>query len=313
MFNTPILFLIFNRPDTTIQVFEQIRKIQPRQLFIAADGPRDYKDREREKCELVRKMVLEGIDWDCEVYTQFRSENLGCGLGPATAITWFFESVEAGIILEDDTVPNMSFFSFCESLLDFYKDDERVMHIGGTSFLFKKKSSRTYYYSRYPNIWGWASWARAWKHYIFNLNSINQLKDVISFDTLDFTNKERKYWENCFPYVKSNLDNIWDYQWFFTIWKNNGFCITPYMNMVTNIGFGPDGTHTHSKEWKIANMAVFEVNLPLRYPKKLAINKKNDYYTFRTVYCVPTSFANKLRNFTYKFIPYEKRKRYLGI
>src|SRR5258705_8423153 len=138
MFNTPILFLIFNRLETTSQVFEQIKKVQPTRLFIAADGPRNDKEGEKEKCEKVRQWVLAQIDWECEVKTLFRNENLGCGRGPATAINWFFENVERGIILEDDCLPNDSFFIFCETMLKKFENDARIMHISGDNFQFSQ-------------------------------------------------------------------------------------------------------------------------------------------------------------------------------
>ena len=144
MLNTPILFLVFNRPDTTQRVFAQIRKIQPKQLFIAADGARKGKEGEQERVAQVRKLILEGIDWDCEVKTLFRDENLGCGKAVSEGITWFFKNVEQGIILEDDTLPDLSFFPFCEELLERYKDDERVAMISGYCKFGKYKSPYSY-------------------------------------------------------------------------------------------------------------------------------------------------------------------------
>jgi hypothetical protein len=157
--NTPILFIIFNRPESTSEVFDVIKKHKPHNLFLAADGPRGSKEGEANLCELTRKLVLENIDWDCNLTTLFRDENLGCKVAVSTAITWFFNNVEQGIILEDDCVPSTTFFSFCEAMLNKYRNDESVMHIGGTNFLDDKIAIHdSYYFSKMVHIWGWATW-----------------------------------------------------------------------------------------------------------------------------------------------------------
>ena len=160
--DTPILFLVFNRPDTTSKVFQRIREIQPLKLFIAADGPRPEKEGEKEKCETVKRSVLENIDWPCEVKTLFRNNNLGCGKAVSNAITWFFQNVEEGIILEDDILPDKSFFNFCKDLLEKYRYDERIKVIGGSNIHKKAGIKDSYYFSSICRIWGWASWRRVW-------------------------------------------------------------------------------------------------------------------------------------------------------
>jgi len=173
-FNTPILFLVFNRPNTTQRVFNVIRQVKPKQLFVAADGPRRDKGADEEKCEATREIVKQ-IDWDCEVKTLFREENLGCGKAVSSAITWFFENVEEGIILEDDCLPNLDFFGYCEELLDRYRDNREVMFIGGDNFQKGKKwGDASYYFSAYNHVWGWATWKRTWDIYDFKLDSINE-------------------------------------------------------------------------------------------------------------------------------------------
>jgi hypothetical protein len=312
MFETPILFIVFNRPDTTLQVFTRIREVKPKRLFIAADGPRAGKEGEKEKCEKVRELILNGIDWNCEVHTLFREKNLGCGKAVSGGIGWFFEHVEEGIILEDDTLPNKSFFYFCQQLLDYYRHEEQIMHISGTSFLFKKRIWRnSYYFSIYPNIWGWATWSRAWQNYRFSLEEkFRHPEGYVNGTTM--TKKELDYWKKCAEYVRLNPNSTWDYQWFFSIWQNSGICITPYVNMVTNIGFGLDSTHTKNADWKIANMPVFELLLPLIHPSRFLVKKKNDLTTFKIAHDIPTTLLNRLRNVSYKVLPYETRKKYLG-
>jgi hypothetical protein len=313
MLDTPVLLLVFNRPDTTRRVFEAIRQAKPRRLFIAADGPRPSRPEDAPRVAQVREIVSR-VDWDCEVKTLFRQENLGCGRAVSGAITWFFDQVERGIILEDDTLPSASFFTFCQTLLAHYQDHEQVMHIGGTSVLGRKRFARhSYYFSRYPVIWGWASWARAWKSYQLQWNDALVIDAMLASAWLAFTEKEMTYWKRCFAEISANPNHTWDYQWHFTVWQRQGICVAPYTNLVTNIGFGVDGTHTLNADWDIADLPRFEVTFPLKHPGGVTIHRKNDYRTFTKAHDVPTTFANKLRNLSYKIIPYEKRKRYFGI
>jgi len=164
---TPVLFIVFNRLDTTKQVFEEIKKAKPQKLFIAADGPRNFQ--EKNKTDVVRKYILENINWKCEVKTLFREKNLGCKYAVAGAIDWFFDNVEQGIILEDDCLPSQSFFKFCQEMLEKYKDDERVMHISGTNVEGISKIDQDYFFAINFNVWGWATWKRAWKLYDINV------------------------------------------------------------------------------------------------------------------------------------------------
>ena len=165
-FDVPILFIVFNRPDTTAIVFQKIREIKPRKLFLAADGPRPSREGEKERCDAVRKIITEGVDWDCDVQLKFSDINLGCGRAESSAMLWFFESVGEGIVIEDDTLPDTSFFYFCKELLAYYRNDETVRMIGGNNFQGgKKRGDGSYYFSKLTHSWGYASWWRAWKDY----------------------------------------------------------------------------------------------------------------------------------------------------
>ncbi len=253
MFNTPILFLIFNRPDTTRLVFEKIREIKPKKLFIAADGPRLDKVGEELLCNQSRMIVLENIDWDCEVYTLFRNTNLGCGIAVSGAITWFFEHVEEGIILEDDCLPNDSFFYFCETMLINYRYDNSIKHITGSCYVADEKYD--YILSKLPFIWGWATWKRAWKNYNLNLsNDSYQEKEYILFKNLQ-SNIQTNFWLDRFAELeKFGCNFTWDYQWFYAIWKSAGYVIAPTRNLVSNIGFSLDATHTTDVGHHLSNL-----------------------------------------------------------
>lgn len=282
-FSVPILFIIFNRPDTTQIVFDQLKKIKPKKLYVAADGPRRSKVGEAEKCTLTRN-IINMINWDCEVKKLFNDENLGCKKAVSNAITWFFENEEQGIILEDDVVPNQSFFYFCSELLEYYKDDNSVMHISGNNFFYNKiKLSTSYYFSIYPHIWGWATWRRAWK--LFNPD-IPDFPEYKSENLISITlnqSKEKKYWLRKFELVYNNQVDTWDYQWLYTIWKNRGLCITPAKNLATNIGFGEDATHTVNRNSKLADLPAEEI-LSIIHPTEKNISEKLDRLTFRKIH-----------------------------
>jgi len=244
MFNTPILFIIFNRLDTAKMVFETIREMQPKQLFIAADGPRKNVSGEYERCEEVRAYVMSRIDWNCEVKTLFRDENLGCGRAVSGAITWFFEQVEQGIILEDDCLPSLSFFSYCEKLLARYKDDERVWCVSGWNPLTVVKSAYSYYFARIPHCWGWASWKRAWIRYSFDITDFESFVSGRQIKNIFKRKCSQQYFINIFEKMTRHEIDTWDYQWTYTVMSHNGFAVIPCHNMIRNIGFGAGATHT---------------------------------------------------------------------
>ncbi len=279
MFNTPILFLIFNRPVETQIVFNRIREIKPKQLFVACDGARKNNYNDFINCKL-SKDIIKQIDWDCEVKTLYRESNLGCGKAVSEAITWFFSEVEQGIILEDDCVPNNSFFRFCEELLDEHKHNENVFHIGGLNFQNgQQRGEGSYYYSGVAHIWGWATWRRAWKKYDFDLKDYDQF---IQQDKLNNYFKDdllKKYWLRKFDLVHTKKLDTWDYQWTYSILNNNGVAIIPNKSLVTNIGFGENATHT-TEVGKYSNLKTTELSFPLIHPQKIEINQKADTYFF---------------------------------
>ena len=279
MFNTPILFLIFNRPDTTKQVFESIRKARPNKLYLAADGPRASKLGEVDLCMQTRNIVSQ-IDWDCEIKTLFRDENLGCKIAVSSAIDWFFENEEQGIILEDDCLPHESFYGFCETLLNYYKNDGRVFHISGNNFQDGIiRGDGSFYFSKYNHIWGWATWKRAWKMYDVNLKFENE-KEIEVFINRNFeAKKEQLFWTKLYKnFIKSAIDT-WDYQWTYAIWKNNGLSIIPNKNLVSNIGFDSNGTHTNGNDiLGLGNTKTSPISKIIN-PSVIVINKKADKYT----------------------------------
>lgn len=298
MFNTPILFIIFNRPDTTQKVFEQIRAIKPKKLFIAADGPRKDRVGELEKCLEVRKIVSR-IDWPCELRTFFSHENLGPFWGPVKAITWFFTEVEEGIILEDDCLPDSSFFTFCEKMLNYYRDVPQVMHISGSNLQFGQKfGEKDYYFSKYTHVWGWATWKRAWQHY-FDIEKICgfELPELESFLVkISRNKKEATFWIRKFSAIHQRKRNgIWDYQWNFTVWYMNGLAVVPNANLISNIGFREDATGTTNAENKFANIPSTHFTLET-YATIIKKNEQADFNVFdRSGYYFHPTITDKIR------------------
>lgn len=258
MLRTPVLFLIFNRPEETRRVFEEIKKQKPRYLYVSADGARADKQGEAELCSRTRAIIQE-VDWDCEVKTLFREENLGCKKAVSEGITWFFENIEEGIILEDDCLPSESFFRFCEVNLEKYRHDTRIMHISGENPLDKEFGEASYYFSKIPHIWGWASWHRAWKLYDVDFQHFDYFIEDNIISNIFKQTEAQKYWNKVFTRVKNGEINTWDYQWTYALFVNNGLSIVPNKNMVSNIGFGhAEAAHT-SENAKCANRTAHEI------------------------------------------------------
>lgn len=235
---TPILFLLYRRLDTTQRVFNKIRKAKPKKLFIAADGPRKGSVGEAEKCQAVRNIVKQ-VDWHCEVHTLFRKDNLGLKLAISSAIDWFFKNVEAGIILEDDCLPNQSFFWFCQELLKKYQEDERIMMIAGSCPpLDNINKAESYYFSRLAGIWGWATWRRAWKYFDIKLKDFPIFKRQEQIKNIFYDKNTRSFWLAKISQVYQGGQS-WAFAWAYSILVQNGLCICPTRNLISNIGWGP--------------------------------------------------------------------------
>jgi hypothetical protein len=234
-FNTPILLTIFNRPDVTKLIFEQIKKIKPKQLFISADGPRN--DEEKTKCDQAKEIVSQ-INWDCEVYKNFATNNMGCKQRMTSGITWFFNQVDRGIILEDDCLPNRSFFFFCQNLLEKYKNNDQIFMINGANYVLNGSDiQETYFFSKFFSIWGWATWRRAWTSYDINMNGVTEFLKTQKLKSTYDNNNAIKYYEYSLRSTYQGKIDTWDAQWLYTCLKNDALSITPKYNLISNIGF----------------------------------------------------------------------------
>lgn len=280
---SPILFIVFNRPDTTFEVFNAIREYEPNRIYLAADGPRQSREDDILLCEKTRN-VINLIDWPCEIFTLFRDSNLGCKDAVSEAITWFFENEEMGVILEDDCLPNISFFNFCTELLEKYKDDNEIMAISGQNFLqISQRNDESYFFSEYPLIWGWATWRRAWTRYD------KRMQDLESFITKKMpkkfkTNKQRKYLKNLLLSTWKGKINTWDYQWIYTILNSNAMVIIPSKNLVLNIGFRNQSTHDFLQDSLRENKILDDMETVLKPPKHKLVNRELDFLMYKNVF-----------------------------
>lgn len=268
MLTTPVALVIFNRPETTARVFARIAEAQPTRLLIVADGPRPGKPADIAGCAAARE-VTENITWSCDVTRNYADVNLGCGLRPATGISWVFDQVEKAIILEDDCVPHPSFFPYCEELLDRYRDDERIMQICGNNFQSgATHGPHSYMFSHHNLCWGWASWRRAWKHFDMTLALWPELRPTGWLASIAEHPVAVSYWQRVFDQAHATRGQIdyWDYQWTFACWAQNGLSIIPRHPLIENVGFGAHATHTLSADDSRAEIRAEPMLFPLTHP-----------------------------------------------
>ncbi|MCU7837321.1 MAG: nucleotide-diphospho-sugar transferase [gamma proteobacterium symbiont of Taylorina sp.] len=286
MFNTAILFMIFNRPDTTEQVFDEIRKIKPARLYVAADGARNGVTGEDQKTAQVRKIIT-NINWDCELKTLYRDKNLGCKTAPASAIDWFFEHEEEGIILEDDCLPNQSFFYFCEQMLQRYREDERIWHISGSNYQNGlKRGDSSYYFSMYCLIWGWATWKRAWQYYDVSIASYPDFVKKNKIKQLFKSRQLQKHWLEQFRLVYENKLDAWDHQLTYAMLNHSGLSIIPNVNLISNIGFGAGATHTIDANSRFSDIKSVEIH-DIIHPEFIIQDQIADDYSSKYVVIPP--------------------------
>lgn len=284
--NGAVLFLIFNRPDTTQQVFDAIRKAKPSRLYVAADGPRMGKPGEKENCEKTR-LIATAIDWDCELKVLFRNQNLGCRLAVSQAIDWFFEAEESGIILEDDCLPSNSWFPFAQEMLERFENDERIMCISANHFHGDNHArDDSYFFSAYAHCWGWASWRRAWAHYDRDMGAWPMLRNKGFPAQISNGNRLiQQQWTHIFDIAHEGIQvDSWAYRWLFSCWAQNGLTVTPAKNLVINLGVGQDGTHTQSVNTAVAAIRNEELSFPLKHPACLVRDIDSDDWESVHVY-----------------------------
>jgi hypothetical protein len=269
-----ILLLAFNRPDTTKQVLEAIAQQRPAQLFVACDGPREGVAEDVALVAEVKKVIADGVTWECELHTRYPEENQGLKRGVVGAIDWFFDHVTEGIILEDDCLPHEDFFPYCDDLLERYRDDERIWAVqGDNSLKLHPVGDASYGFIPYALIWGWATWKRAWQHYDGNLDNWKKIRGTREVKKLWPDRIERRIRSKSLEFLLANPEDTWDHQWGFTVSYHRGLTVFPRNNLVSNIGWGrPDATHTKSSGSR--QEAPTAPVLPLIHPEEVFIDEQ---------------------------------------
>ncbi len=275
-----VLLIAFHQPETTAQVINSLRAAAPRRLYFAVDGPRRALAGEADHVARVRDLAAT-VDWPCSLQTRFLTENLGPRHAVSSAIDWFFTHEESGIILEHDCVAHPSFFGFCDAMLERYRDDPRVMHVGGNYFQARPVGDASYYFSRIPHIWGWATWRRAWRYYDVDMASWRDYRDAGRLVTNIPWAWQRQKWRYVLDKVALPRARTWDYQWTFTLFRHQGLAVTPNVNLVSNIGFGPRAVHGRNPAHPFANMPRSAMPEPLVHPSAIVADDGADYVTCR--------------------------------
>lgn len=283
---SPILFIVFNRPDETKRVFDSIRRAKPKKLYISADGPRDG-TADNDLCTLVRE-ILANVDWECEVERNYSEVNLGCRAAVSKAITWFFDNEDEGIILEDDCLPSDSFFRYCDQSLKRFRNDQQVVCISGSRLVPEKEGAHSdVAFVRTVNIWGWATWKRVWLNYDLEMKDWPDRRNSDWLGNL-FPNDpdSARYWKVAFDQAASGRINSWDYQWVYTCWLNRGLTVVPRTNLITNIGNRSNDT---SRKWQqrwgwMHEVSLGELPFDLIFPPEIEIEGPYDDWSDNFVY-----------------------------
>ncbi len=277
---SPVALFVFRRPELTARVLAAIRLARPSLLLVVADGPRAPRPDDAAACVATRELI-DQIDWPCEVRREFAAENMGCRRRIASGLAWVFDQVPEAIILEDDCVPDQTFFRFCDELLEKYRDDNRIAQISGSNNQNgRKRGSHSYFYSRYNNVWGWATWRRAFELYDVDIKKWPELRATSWLSHIVGKPAEVNYWTRVFDATHEGRVDTWDYQWIFSTWQHGMLSVVPNHNLVQNIGFGDDATHTASQDL-FANSRLEPMPFPLDHPPAVAAEAGADRYTAR--------------------------------
>ncbi len=290
---TAVMMIVFNRPDMTQRVFERVREARPKRLYIAADGPRKDRPDDLGSTQAVREIANQ-VDWDCQVKTLFREENFGCKTAIKTGLDWFFDQEEEGIILEDDCIPEPTFFLFAAEMLDRYRNDDRIATIAGTNYLLgSQQFEHSYYFSKYLFVWGWASWRRIWKAYDFEIKTWPKFRDEGRLHRVFPNQRSLKYWTWIFDRTHDETLNAYDYQFFYSQMINNRMSIIPAQNLVCNVGWGSGSTNTSLRNPEM-EMATSPMQFPLKHPDFLVPDERADQFTEELIFAKP--LARKVKN-----------------
>jgi hypothetical protein len=281
----PLVYVIFNRPDLTRISFDLVRKARPEVMYVAADAPRPDRPGEDRLTREARRIADE-IDWDCDVRRYYAEENMGCGRRISSVITAALEDFESVIVLEDDCIPDPSFFAFCEQLLDRFRDDQRIMAISGDNFQKgRRRTDASYYFSKYPHCWGWATWRRAWQHFSLEIPQWPEFRDSGGLHAYCDSPGELEHWTWQFDQVHQGNIDTWAFPWMLCCWLQHGLTVLPSVNLVSNLGFRADGTHTLQKS-PFAELPTESIDFK-KHPSTVYRHAEADRFTDELVYSGP--------------------------
>lgn len=305
-----VALFIFNRPNATRCVFETIRAARPSQLLVVADGPRSNSTDDIGLCKAAREIAV-AVDWPCELVTNFSDKNLGCKVRIATGLSWAFEHVDEAIVLEDDCLPHPSFFNYCAELLEKYRDDARVLSISGDNYQRGAwRGDGSYYFSKYGTCWGWATWQRAWRFFDLSMSKWPEFRDAGTLYSVCPDPIEHEYWYSIFEDMYAGKIDSWAYAWVFAHFTQRALSPHPNRNLISNIGFAPDATHTTGHSW-ISALPTFDIG-EIKHPSSVSQDKEADIVEFDTTHGGETSrrartFKGRMRKFVQRSTGFVRR------
>ncbi len=304
--DTPVALIFFNRPECTRRVLQRVREVRPEKMYLIADAPRKSVPEDEVKCKKVRCIVDELIDWPCEIYKNYAESNLGCRMRPATGISWVFEHEESAIILEDDCLPDLSFFIFSREMLEKYRTTADVMLVSGTnSSQFTPPAQASYFFSRYSQTWGWATWRRAWGKYDIHLNSWKDVKNSKAWKDANIDPSAKIFFESKLDEIVHEGLDAWDYGWSFTLAINGGKSIIPAVNLIENIGFGKEATHTLNPTYNLFSPKSESLCPPYTHPASTDFFDTHDIKYAKSHY---GRMGIKFREYLFKKFTYLRSK-----
>ncbi len=278
----PVVLLAYNRPDLTERVLERVLEARPALLLIVADGPKES-DEDRRRCRATQAL-FDAIPSTIEQRRCVAPANLGCKRRVASGLEWAFSQVEAALILEDDVLPEPDFFAFCETMLDRFRHEEDVLSITSLGFDVPPSGEDSYFFSRYPNPWGWATWRRAWQHYSEDMRDWSRVRKPRAIRRLFSDEDEQSYWRYIFDRQARGEIDSWAYHWFYSSFRRGGLHVRPHGNLVRNLGFREDATHTRDPEHQNALLTPTAISTPLRHPGLIRRDEECDRRLYRRAF-----------------------------
>ncbi len=296
MIKTPVVLICFNRPILTKKVFKQIKKKKPSKLFIIMDGPRHKYSEDLKNIKKVKKIFRE-INWKCKVYKDYAKENLGLKRRVVTGLNWVFKKVDKAIILEDDCYPTDNFFTFCESMLNFYKDNKKVLAITGNNFQTAPIDNKSYYFSKYSHIWGWATWRSTWDLFNDEEKYIRKFLNSKKFKRINKIVDEQNYWKSMYYQIKRGSLKSWAFYFLINIWKKDGLTVTPNKNLIINLGINNISSSNKNDPNLKINLSKTDIKFPLTHPEIIKVNETADNKVFYSIYKknIQTRMKNKIK------------------